>query len=556
MKIYLICALVCLAGVAQGATIQRIARDTGAIIPTIVEEILKVELTSDLKKNSAVEVLESEPLVKEEILEPVKAETVVEPIASRTVEDGALPVEEKKPAPVEILAAQEILPEPIAAVLKTETLPEIKEKVEILAVPEILAEKPIDSFRTESVPSAELPLLETVKETLIIEPVLELKKEPEAAIILKEEEIVRPMTRNVVKEEIPQVEELRNVLPEDTSAVKEVVPEPIASSNIVEPVVEVEQVVKTVAAEPVKEIKEETPLAPELKAELPLTKVEVLEPLKENKLELPLAALLPEIKDEKLLTETKATPEIKEIIITEIKATPELKPEIIITELKATPIKEGIVISEVKSSIESKPFVETVAAPEAKPTLEGAAPIVDEKDLEIRQDRPTLVQTVQDAIANVPIVGQIFNRNPAVATASDESIADESATSTQRPFVQQVIQNTQQAFQNALNALNPASSNAGEGTEGAGRPPNPLQGVVQFAQNAIQNAVQSATNLVNNRPGAATTGAPATQSDEKPVKVDEKEKFNEPEPQIAVQKEVAEPQTVVVEEEKENVVKN
>jgi len=229
MKIYLISAILCLSGLAHGASIQRIARNTETIIPTIVEEILKVELQSDLKKNSAVEAIEEEPLVKK-----VEPTLVVEPIASRTVEEAILAAaEEKKPDILEIIAVKEIIPEALPAVIKAEALPEIIEKVETIAIKEN-AEKPVDNFRTESVPSVEQPIVEIVKETVVIEPVLELRQEPAPAVEIKEEEIVKPMSRNVVKEEIPQVEELRNILPAETIAVKETIPEPVAASNIVD----------------------------------------------------------------------------------------------------------------------------------------------------------------------------------------------------------------------------------------------------------------------------------------------------------------------------------
>lgn len=535
MKFILISALVCLAGCAHAATIQRIARNTEAIIPTIVEEILKVELQSDLKKNSAVDAIEEEPIVK-------AIEKEVEAIASRTVEDGAIPVEEKKPEIVEIVAVPDIVAEPLPSTRNTEPLPEIVEKIEIVSIKEPASErpieKPLDNFRTETAPLVELPM-EIIKETVVIAPIDEIRQEPVIAII-KEEEIVKPMVRNVIKEEIPQVEELRNIAVAEKDAVKEEIPEPVASSNIVEPVVEVVQQVRTVASEPLKEMTKEPalvemkleaelvkPEAPFIKAELPLIKTEILEALPEMKIEEPVKKievempLKEEIKEEKI--------ELAEPIA--LKEIPEIKTE----------VKEEI-----------------IAAPAAAPALEAAAPSVDENDAQIRQDRPTIVQQVQDAVVNA--VGQVFNRNPAVPAADDAAILDESATTSRPNLIQQAItgvqtfvQNTQQNLQNVIN---PAASNSAESGDTTARP-NPLQIAVQ----AFQGAVQNVQNLVSRPTTAATPAASEAAADAEPAKVEEKPKSVEPEEikvavePAAVQKEVAEPQKIV-EGEKENLVKN
>lgn len=515
MKIFLISAVLCLAGLAHGASIQRIARNTEAIIPTIVEEILKVELQSDLKKNSDVGVVEAEPIVM-----AIKEEIILDPLVSRTIEDGALPVEEKKPEIVEVVAVEQIAPEPIPATRTAEALPEIVEKVEVIAIQENV-EKPVDNFRTESVPTVELPMAEIIKETIVAEPVSELRDEPiaeviikEKEVVIKEEEAVKPMIRNVVKEEIPQIKELTKTVPEEMNAIKETLPEPVASLNIAEPAVEVEspQVKNLIAAPIAPEIKEE------LLPELPLMKVE--EPKEKLIVEAPLAT---EIKEEKMEVPAPIIPEVKKL------------EENLMTEVKAEP--------------EMKPVPEIIA-----PSIEGS------EDPEIRQsDRPTIVQQVQDAIggaiANVPIVGPLFNRNPSTA-ASDEAVGDEAAATptTTRPGP---FQQAQQIVQNVITAFNPASNNAaGEGNQ----PQGPLAAVAQFASNAVGALQNAAQNIINPaRDSTTTTAKPAIVADEKPEKPEEV-KSVEPEPVVAVdpvvvQKEASEVQKVV-EEEKENLVKH
>lgn len=529
MKIFLICAFLCM---AHGANIQRMARNTEAIIPTIVEEILKVELQSDLKKNSAVEAFESLPIVK-----PIEEGITVEPVASRTIVEGTAQIEENKPEIVEIIAIQEIIPEPTPAISKSETQPEI---VEVAAIKENIA-KPIDNFRTESVPSAEQPMVEIIKETVIVEPVAELRQEPAAEVAIKEEEIVRPIVRNVVKEEIPQVEALRNIEAPEIIAVKEVVPEPVASSNIVEPVVEIVPQVKTAVSET------------------------VVQDVNDRKVELP-APILPEL---------KANLEVKpmsDIVIVEVEVISE--PKVEVPQLKLIPVVpevkedkvEAPVVAEVKKVLETMPLTEIKTEPEAIPMIKDVAiPSGEETDPNSRQsERPTIVQQIQQAavnvVSNVPIVGQIFNRNPEVVTGG-ETVADESATTTapgplqllQTGF-QQVVANSQQFLQ----SLNPAASNTAntDGSDATPRPPGPI---VQALQSAFQN-VNNIINPANRDP--TSTAAPASDEKEgvKPLKADEATKSVEPEPIEAVAPGVVQSEASktrkVVEEEKDNLVKN
>jgi len=559
MKIYLISAILCLAGLAHGASIQRIARNTETIIPTIVEEILKVELQSDLKKNSAVEAIEEEPLVKK-----VEPTLDVEPIASRTVEEAVLPAaEEKKPEILEIIAVKEIIPEALPAVIKAEALPEIIEKVETIAIQEN-AEKPADNFRTESVPSVEQPIVEIVKETVVIEPVLELRQEPAAAVEIKEEEIVKPMSRNVVKEEIPQVEELRNILPAETIAVKETVPEPVAASNIVEPVVEVEQEVKNIIAAPI--LKEDAPalIAIMLEPETPIREAET--PLEEPKA--PLAKSEAPLKTEQpiMLAEAIIAPEIfPEMMAEELSGKIELPAPVIKEEKIETPAPAPIV-QETKAAPESIPVPEIIAPLEAKPLLENAAPSVEESGPEIRQDRPTIAQQIQTALSNVPVVGTLIsnlNNSPSSAVAADDSstITDESATTARPNLIQQAITNTQNAWSSAVQAFNPQSTNAADGAEQPARPTGPLA--------LFTNAIQTVANGVNSivRP----TDAPPKEEkpikeEEKPVKEDEKPAKSDEAVKAVVSESQAEPEPIiapkpeetqkVAEGEKENLVKN
>lgn len=548
MKIYLISAFLCLAGLAHGASIQRIARNSETIIPTIVEEILKVELQSDLKKNSAVEAAEAEPLIKK-----VEPTLNVEPIASRTVEDAALPAtEEKKPEILEILAVKEIIPEPLPAVIKAEPLPEVVEKIETVAIKDN-AEKPLDNFRTESVPSVEQPIAEIVKETVVI----------------KEEEIIKPMSRNVIKEEIPQVEELRNILPEETIAVKETVPEPVASSNIVEPVVEIQQEVKSIETAPI--AKADTPalLAVVSEPEAPLKTPEA--PIEESKADLtkpeaPLKAETPLLMTEAILLQAEIIPEKKA-------EEPSAKLETIIPEIKVEKIEAPApapIVQEIKAIPEIKPVPETVAPVEEKPLLVAAAPSVEESGPEIRQDgRQTIAQQITTALSNVPVVGPLIsNLNPSSAVAADESsaVTDEAATPERPNLLQQVLQNTQNALNNAVQAFNPPSTNVAADGEATTRAPGPFQNAITFAQGALQNVANGVQNIINPTPAPAKEEEKPLKEEEKPLKDEEKPLQTEDkiktvvsEPQVAEVAPVVaikpeETQKVV--EEKENLVKN
>ena len=503
MKIILISAFLCLAGFSQAGNVQRFSRNSEAIIPTIVEEILKVELLSDLKKNNVVEALELAPIVS-----AIKDEVIIDPISKRIVEE-IVTVEEKQPEIVENDAAiKEIEPEIVPATRNVEPVPEIVEKVEIIAVQENV-EKPVDNFRTESVPSVEL-MQEIVKEIVAAEP-MNLREKPDAIYMIKEEEIVQPMYRNVIKEEIPQVEELRVVPVEAAEAVKDVLPEPIQAANIApEPLIAVEPQIKTLIVEVVKEV------VPEVKA-VPVAPVVPAAPI----------VLVPvEVKIDEPIKEEKA-----EIVsVPEVKAVPEILP---------------------------------IEAPAALlPAPVEALPAIDESEPQTRQDRPTIVQTIQQNLANLPVVGQIFNRNPAVAdevAAADDAapapVTEEKPPQTGGPlaqvtdFITNAVQTTQQNFGNFVtnvqNAIAPPQNNNAEN-----RPQNPVVGFLQ--------------NLVS-----PTTGAPIIKDEVKPEKAGAKPeakpeekpeatKSVEPEPvavvdPIVVQKEVIEPQQAV-ETEKENIV--
>jgi hypothetical protein len=513
MKIILISAFLCLAGLSQAGNVQRFARNTEAIIPTIVEEILKVELQSDLKKNSAVEVDEEVPVVK-----TIKEEVIVDPVASRIIEE-VVTIEEKKPEVVE--AVKEIVPEVVSATRNVEPVVEVVEKVEVVAVKED-AEKPVDNFRTESVPAVE-QVAEIVKEIVPVETVAELRKEevPVVMAVVKETEIVEPMFRNVIKEEIPQVEELRTV---PVEAVKDVVPEPIQASNVVaEPVVAVEPQVKTILTETVKEV-----VVPEVKAapvEVPEVKVTPVE-----------------------------VPEVKAVPVVPAPVAPIVQVPVEI--VKDEPIKEekveAAVVPEVKAVV-----------PEVKPVV-APVQVVDEADPQTRQDRPTIVQAIQQNLAGLPVVGQIFNRNPAIADeaapASDTEstsapVSEEKPPAPQGPlaqvgeFFQNAVQNTQNNLgtfvSNVQNALTPQNNNnAGD------RPQNPVA-------NFIQGAISNVQNIIN-----PTTASTVVKDDVKPEKTEEEKpeatKSVEPEPAVVdpvvVQKEVVEPKKVD-EEKEENIVK-
>lgn len=518
-----ICALLCLAVVAHAANIQRVSRNTEAIIPSIVEEILKVELKSDLKKNSAVEVEETEPIVKEDV--------VVEPIASRTVVEEVKTVgEEKTPVIVETIV--ETIPS--VRTLVDEKVPEIIEKVEIIAIEQV-PEKTVDNFRTESVP--ETPVIaEIIKETVVVEPIPEVRSSPVATeAVTEEEEVIKPMVRNVIKEEIPQIEELR-VIPE-TDAVKDTIPEPVVSANIVEPVVEVEPQVKTLT------IEMEKMMIPEMMAEEMNMKTvpEMIMMMKEDLTKMK-ASLVPEMMEEK-----------KE------------EPEMVKDEVKAIVTEEEVKKEEVEGIFE--------------PATKG----VDGRQSIIQQ----LGQTAVNTLANVPVIGTIVQRitptteAAAVADAVPADVVEGSeaplegeapvaAGTTHAPPppnpVQQLIQNVQTGFQNQVQSVQTfltggASSNTATVSDTADDTarPNIIQQIQQGLTNGVQGFVAGVqSNLANFGINLPQSNSP-TKTDDKPEDTSAAEpvaeeaaaaKSVEPLPQAVI-----EPEPVVVKKEETPVEK-
>lgn len=222
MKFMLAFGILLIASIAQSATIVRKARNTEGIIPSIVEEILKVELQSDLKKNSEVEVVEDTVAVKK-----VDDVVVTEEKVSAVSKDG------------------------------TEQIVEFK-KIETV-------EKPTE-----------------VVETVV------------------------PIVRNVVKEEIPQIEALRNVpvAIKEIPAIQDIIPEPIISSSNVQPEVQVESKVKTDIPTPEKVVVVETP-----KEEIKI--VEVVIPMEVKKI----VEEIPQIEkiEEKVVVVETVVPEVKKV---------------------------------------------------------------------------------------------------------------------------------------------------------------------------------------------------------------------------------------------------
>lgn len=504
MRIYLISAYLFLASVAStySANIQRNARNTEAIIPTIVEEILKVELQSDLKKNNAIEATEDVPIIK-----TIEEQIIVEPGATRTIAGEISSFDEKTPKMTEIVAIKEVVPEPVQAILKTQPLPKIDENSETLALVENL-EKPVENFRIAELLPVEQPMAEIVKE---------VRKDPTLEVVTKEEEIVKPMVRNVIKEEIPQIEELRNIN-EEIFAIKEVLPEPLAASNIVEPVVEILSQPKTIISEPVmKEVKKENP--------------EISSPS---------------------LFEVKSEPEDSVIVTEDAVNTKVEKP--VESAIKNGNVQAPLAIN---VKIETKPDLEIKSVPEN-------APLIEESDPQIRQsERQTIVEQVQSVIANVPIVGQFFNRNPAVVATSDETVSDETISTPSPGAFQQFISGAQQVFTNTINSLNPATNNAASNQEGSSpAQAGPIVQAAQAAQSAFQSVLSNvATNVANivNRPSNTQTAQASdekpTAVDEKPVKVDEIETVKQ-EPVLVADFEVKKETPKLAQEEKENLVKN
>lgn len=512
-----ICALLCLAVVAHAANIQRVSRNTEAIIPSIVEEILKVELKSDLKKNSAVEVDETEPIVKEEI--------IVEPIASRTVvEEQPTVAEEKTPVIVETII--ESIPS-VRTAFVDEKVPEIIEKVEIIAIEQV-PEKTVDNFRTESVP--ETPVIaEIIKETVVVEPLPEVRSVPVATeAVIEEEEIVKPMVRNVIKEEIPQVEELR-IIPEK-DAVKDTIPEPVVSANIVEPVVEIEPQVKTLT------IEMEKMMIPEMMAEEMNMKTvpEIIMMMNEDMTKL--KALVPEVMEEK-----------KE------------EPEMVKDEVKAVVTEE-----------------EEVKKEEVEGTFEPATKGVDGRQSIIQQ----LGQSAVNTLSNVPVIGPIVQRitpttEAAIADAPPADVVEGSeaplegeaplapvtqadATTRAPNPVQQLIQSVQTGFQNQVQSvqsfLTGGASNTAtvsDTSDDTNKPPTFIQQLQQGVQGLVAGV---SSNLANFGINVPTTAKP-TKTDDKledasAEPVAEEGKSVEPQPQAVV-----EPETVVEKKEETPVEK-
>lgn len=461
MKLLLVCAFLCI-GLASGAHIRRLTRETEAVIPSLVEEILKVELQSDLKQNNKVEVAEVEPVIKK--------------IADEAVAEALL--EEGKPVIVEIIKDGE----PVMAILKSEPLASelpapapVMEKVEVVVIKDNL-----DSFRDEVIPKVETPV-EPFKEAVIAE------------VKVDEVKMEQPALRNVVKEEIPQIEELRKIAPEEKEAVKESLPEPVVSLNVAQPVLSVEESVKTVALEPVlkKQLKEETVVVE--KTEAAPEKVEIVEEKKEEALAktVPLAPVVPETP---IIAEIPTVAEIKEETV--IKAdTP------IVTEVKEVVVEVKKLAPEVT---EAKP-VEKIAeiVPASVVPEESAMPSVEMVDPEVRQNNPiqqaitNLAQGVTSFAQNIPIisnlVGNSQNSVAADAPASDavaDAVGDEATTPPRPQFpvlqsftdgiqngFQTLGQNVQTFAQNAVNSVQGLIPNAASSSESA--QPGPLASLAQ-----------------------------------------------------------------------------
>lgn len=491
-----ICALLFLTAVAHGANYQRLARNTEGIIPSIIEEILKVELKSDLKKNSAVEVEVQEPIVKDEV--------VVEPAISRTVEEEKTVVEEKMPVVVETIV--ETVPS-VRTIAEEEKIPEMVEKVEIVAI-ETVPEKTVDNFRAEAEPSVEEPkVVEIIKETIVVEPVVpELRNAPVSEVLIKEEEIIKPMVRNVVKEEIPQVEELR-IVPE-VDAVKETLPEPIAASNIVQPVVEVEPQVKTVVFDT---MKEETPM----------------------KIEEIIVEQVKSVPEMIMMTKTEEMPEVKAV---EMMMEKIMEPEMVKDEVKAV-------------IVETERMEDEMVMPGVKRIEDGRQNLIQQTVQSVQNAIQPAIQPVLNSLQNVPVVGQIVQRiTPTtaepIAPAAEEVQSDSETPVVQAPTapaqspgpIQQLVQSVQH---NVQQFFNPSANNAAGENQGDPPRPNIIQQLVSGAQEQFSNAVQNVQNSVQNvfRPQSSDSPVKAEEKpDEIPAEtVAEEGKSVEPQPQPIVE---------------------
>lgn len=461
MKLILSLGLLLIATYVQSASIVRENRNTEGIIPTIVEEILKVELQSDLKKNSDVEV--PAVLVPEM---PVVAEEV--PVFKKIVDEPTVVVTEEK------IITDDGVKETIVDVKKTETIvPVVVEKVDEI-----------------------------------------------------------PAGRNVVKEEIPQVEELRKVpvVPEEVPAVVavpekpavvDIIPEPVQASVQAAPEIEVEQ--------------------PKLKTEIIPEVVKTVEEVKKIDVVIPV--------------------EIKKIEVTPDQQIEKIEEKVVVVETVVPEVKK--IVEDVKT-VEVPVVVEPVVAPV----------VVDETIPESKQDAPNRPQQILNQLQAV--VGSIFNRNNVSAVANDETVGDEAAsptTSTSRPILQAIqglgtsIQTAgQTALNNVVNSVQSTlgiNNNAAQ-SDGTTASAGPIQSVIQSVTGAVSNLQSSFGTLVQNTltgqstntaqaPAAAV--APAVEAADVPQKVVAVDnKIDEP---AAAAKEVPVemPQDVVVAEEpKKDVV--
>lgn len=495
MKIILFSALLCVAlSFTNAANILRIARTEDLIAP-IIEEILKVEIASDLKRSEIVVI--DEPLLKETIVE-----TIVEPVQSMRIAEELPTLEEKKPEIIEtIVAIKEV--EAAPSLRNVEPALEVIEKVEIVAIKENI-EQPIDSNRAESVPAVEEPTVEIIKDEVIV-PVQALRNvEPIVEVIVKEE-IIEPVQafRNVEKEQIVQVpiETLRlieeemmkevEIVAQEALAVKETLPEPIQSATIVEPNVVL--------------IEENTPIVKSI--------VEAVSFLKTVP-ETPIVEIIPEV------ASVPEVPIVENIapVIEAVKSIPVEIVEAIAPSVKAVPIEENIVKVEAAPAI-----IETIPAIAVEPL----AAVAEEGEASLRQAaeaattaRPGVIQQVQQQVSNFiqnSPIGQVLNRPAATPAISENSVEDEAAATTSRPnFIQQVQQQVQQGIQSIFN---PNSNAAASEDSTTAQRPNIIQQVVsgigniirpqaneagETASNPIQGAIQTIQNFIRPQPSTPT----------------------------------------------------
>lgn len=487
MKLLLVAAFLCI-GLASGAHIRRLTRETEAVIPQLVEEILKVELQSDLKQNNKVEVAEVEPVIKK--------------IADEAVAEGM--VKEGEPIVVEI-----IKDEPVLAVLKTEPLtPEVPAPVIKEEKIEVIIKDNLDTFRDEAAPMAPAAV-EPLKEAIIAE------------VKVDEAKMEQPALRNVVKEEIPQVEELRNIAPVEKEAVKESLPEPVVALTVAEPVLLVEEAEKTVAVEPVlKKLEEETVVKAE-KTEVIPEKVEIIEEKKEETLakSVPVAPVVPVVPEMAIPAEIPVIAEIKEETPIKAADTP------IVTEVKEIVVEVKKLAPEATEAKPVEKIVEVVPAAAVAP-VESEIPAVEMIDPEVRQSQnnplqqaiSSITQGVTSFVSNVPIISNLVgNSQNSVAAdapadaAPAEAVADESNTTArpQFPILQGLTENIQSGFQTF-----------GQNVQNFG------QNVVNSVQGLIPNAASSSetaqpgplASLAQSLGLRPATAAPAKE-DDKPVEI-------------------------------------